>query len=90
MSGGSFNYLCWRDKERIFEDDELERMYEWLKEQGFLTAAERTNEIIQAGARIQELIENLRKVWQAAEWCCSSDWSLEDTTEVIGIEELQL
>lgn len=96
MSGGSFNYLCYKDFDDLVNnspfDDELERMATILDSSSPLAAAA-TREIL---AKVREtrrelfcfsMPEKLVDVWKAVEWCYSGDSGDEDINEAVAIYE---
>lgn len=82
MSGGHYNYLCFKDSTDIGgEAEELEKMTERLKELGFFTIARDTEKIAEAFIGLNEKIEPLRDVWYAVEWYDSGDWTKDQMIE---------
>ena len=78
MSGGSYDYLCYKD---LFElnshREELNRMRDRLVELGHLDAAKETESIILTldsfKVRMVSRLERLKEVWRAVEWLDSGD-----------------
>ena len=90
MSGGSFNYLCFKDNEDLFAQtnlNEMDNMASRLVELGFEDAAKETLNlkytIQQSLIRSQVMKERLEGVWKAVEWYDSSDSSLENIEQEI-------
>ena len=90
MSGGSFNYLCFKDNEDLFDQtnlNEMDNMASRLVELGFEDAAKETLNlkytIQQSLIRSQVMKERLEGVWKAVEWYDSSDSSLENVEQEI-------
>jgi hypothetical protein len=90
MSGGSFNYLCFKEDEDLFNQstlNEIENMASRLLELGFEDAAKETLNlkytIQQSLARSQVMKDRLEDVWKAVEWFDSSDSSLEKVEQEI-------
>ena len=90
MSGGSFNYLCFKDNEDLFDQtnlNEMDNMASRLVELGFEDAAKETLNlkytIQQSLIRSQVMKERLEGVWKAVEWYDSSDSSLENIEQEI-------
>lgn len=78
MSGGSYNYLCYKDSDNINESrSDINDMRDRLTELGYLDAAKETESVtLMLNAfevRIQARIERLSEVWRAVEWCDSGD-----------------
>lgn len=80
MSGGSFDYLCYKDVPELMEPSgisELESMIQHLQEYGYEDIARDTQRLIEyiqsASIRIEVLSENLNGVFHAVEWHESGD-----------------
>lgn len=80
MSGGSFDYLCYKDVPELMEPSgisELESMVQHLQEYGYEDIARDTQRLIEyiqsASIRIEVLSENLNGVFHAVEWHESGD-----------------
>lgn len=87
MSGGSYNYLCWKDSTEVGSEREaLEKMAARLKELGAYDAAYQTEEISVFFITLNQKIEKLRDVWHAVEWLDSGDWGEAQAMEVINPE----
>lgn len=87
MSGGHYNYLCYKDSNEVgSQREELEKMAARLKELGAYDAAYRTEEISVFFFNLQQKIEKLRDVWHAVEWLDSGDWGYDQAMEVINPE----
>jgi hypothetical protein len=88
MSGGSYNYLCYKDSAELFQHrTELAEMRDRLTALGYLDAAKETESILlildSFEVRTQARIDRLKKLWQAVEWADSGDWDKEDIEEEI-------
>lgn len=90
MSGGSYNYLCFKDASELLSgshSDELRQMVDRLAGLGYEDAAKSTEELIavlsQCRARIQARVENLSSVFKAVEWMDSGDSVLDNLESVI-------
>ena len=88
MSGGSFDYLCYKDAEQLFERGQLlEEMVTELTDMGFIDAAKETfalkTLIDQTKVRMEVYLDRLRPVWKAVEWYCSGDSGMEAVEEAI-------
>lgn len=78
MSGGSYNYLCYKDSGNINEGrQDAHEMRDRLTELGYLDAAKETESVILMldafEVRLQARIDRLNEVWRAVEWCDSGD-----------------
>jgi hypothetical protein len=76
VSGGSYDYLCFKGAGEFGpDDDNLLRMIDRLKQVGYAQHAHATTEAIRTKlAELQELIGSMEKVWYAVEWTDSCDW----------------
>ena len=88
MSGGSFDYLCYKDVPELMNSSSianLERMVQHLQEYGYDDIARDTQRLIEyiqsASIRIEVLSENLNDVFHAVEWHESGDISRETMIE---------
>lgn len=83
MSGGSYNYLCYKDIEQIQESgmDDIKEMQERLVELDALDVAKETEQLIldikAFQVRTQAKLDRLSKVWYAVEWFDSADSGIE-------------
>lgn len=78
MSGGSYNYLCYKESYDIHErKEELEQMRDRLIELGFTDVAGETESILlmlkSFEVRLQTIIDRLKDVWRSVEWMDSGD-----------------
>lgn len=78
MSGGSLNYLCYKEPEDLFHCiGEMEEAEQVLIGQGALDVAKDVRRLIEyvksAEVRISVLAGNLRDVFHAVEWMLSGD-----------------
>lgn len=84
MSGGSFDYLYIKDAHRVVDSEsDVQQMYDWLKDHGYADAMLHTGLVLQAIQLLDQRIDRMRDVWQAVEWCCSSDWGEDQVKEAI-------
>lgn len=90
MSGGSHNYLCFKDDKDLFDSgtlNDLENMASRLIQLGFEDAAKETLNlkytIQQAIVRSQVMKERLQDVWKSVEWYDSADSGIETVQQVI-------
>lgn len=88
MSGGSFNYLCYKDAGELVSSSrqDLNEMVSALDALGSdaKEIADRTRAIPDRIAEIQAEIDALSDVWKAVEWWQSCDWSRERVFVEIG------
>lgn len=84
LSGGSFDYLCYKDVPELMEPSSisnLESMVQHLQEYGYEDIARDTQRLIEyiqsASIRIEVLSENLSRVFHAVEWHESGDFGRE-------------
>ena len=88
MSGGSFNYLCYKDTEDLFNHiSDLEDMRESLIKYGYEDIAKDTQRLIEyiksAKCVIGTLKDMLEPVFHAVEWYESADYSKDTMIEVL-------
>jgi len=93
MSGGSYNYLCWKDAEELMTMlDTIERMADDLAALGYAPdAANETYLIARDLRRLQSRLnaildgkQGLRNVWRAKEWWKSRDGTEESFKEALA------
>mgnify|MGYP001593382905 CR=1 FL=1 len=84
MSGGSYNYLCWKSDldELLVQQHALRDMADRLAGLGYAQdAAAETEELLlmlrQWKIRAETRAKRLEHVWKAVEWWDSCDWSEE-------------
>jgi hypothetical protein len=90
MSGGSHNYLCFKEDSELFEYAtlmDMENMASRLIELGFEDVAKETLNlkytIQQAMVRTQVMKNRLQDVWKAVEWCDSGDSGMDSVNKAI-------
>ena len=88
MSGGSFNYLCYKDTEDLFNRiSDLEDMRESLIKYGYEDIAKDTQRLIEyiksAECVIGTLKDMLKPVFHAVEWYESADYGKDTMIEVL-------
>lgn len=87
MSGGSFDYLCHREVDELFQCERLEPMITELIDMGYKDAAKETMAlkllVDQTKVRMEVYLDRLRPVWKAVEWYCSGDSGMEAVEEAI-------
>lgn len=88
MSGGSYDYLCYKDAfELESHREELNRMRDRLVELGHLDAAKETESIILTldsfKVRMEARLSRLKDVWRAVEWLDSGDYRKEQVAEAV-------
>jgi hypothetical protein len=90
MSGGSYDYLCHKDIEDLFNmDRQLQEMSDRLAGLGYADdAARETQEFIlnlrQFRNRIEAAAKRLNGVWYAVEWWDSGDYGEEQVKEALA------
>lgn len=83
MSGGSFNYLCYKDEDELFNYQfDLDQMATELCELGFVDAAEETLATFLTKVRVAK--RRLDEIWKAVEWYRSGDCSEKDVQAAIA------
>lgn len=88
MSGGSFDYLCWKNGAQALADvDNLRRMAWELATFGPSQAYADTDALLALALELDERTDRLRAVWKAVEWCVSSDWGPDDVLQAINAYE---
>ncbi len=81
MSGGSFNYLCYKDGSELLDlEDDIDSMYHALKATGYAEdAAQETLELLQTirdvKSKLNKAALRLENVWHGMEWWGSNDYS---------------
>ena len=88
MSGGAFNYLCYKEIEEIFNHiGDLEDMRESLIKYGYEDIAKDTQRLIEyiksAECVIGTLKDMLEPVFHAVEWYESADYGKDTMIEVL-------
>ena len=88
MSGGSYNYLCYKEHYDIHEaKEELNQMRDRLVELGFTDVAGETESILlmlqSFELRLQTRIDRLRDVWGSVEWMDSGDSGIEEVKDEV-------
>ncbi len=90
MSGGSYNYLCFKDATDLLSrshDAEIQQMADRLAALGYDDAAQMTTEVLlvlkQSRIRIEARIQFLSDVWHAIEWLDSCDISADTVEQII-------
>lgn len=83
MSGGSLNYLCYREGADLFDHiDEMERVEAELLRRGYKDIAKDVRRLIEyiqsAENRIGVLNDQLQDVFKAVEWRISADYGDDD------------
>lgn len=90
MSGGSHNFLCFKDEDNLFNYgvlNDMEIMASRLIELGYKDAAKETlhlkHTIQQALVRTQAMKDRLEDVWKSVEWYDSSDSGIDEVEKAI-------
>lgn len=83
MSGGSLNYLCYKETEELFHYiSEMEEVEQVLIGQGAQDIARDVRRLIEyvksAEVRIGVLSEQLNDIFHAVEWYLSADYGKDD------------
>ena len=81
MSGGSYNYLCYKDATQLLSaesDSDIQGMSDRLAGLGYASdAAMETEQLLltirQSRNRIDAIVKRLSPVWRAIEWWDSGD-----------------
>lgn len=82
MSGGSYEYLAFKDASNIFDSDmqeQMERMADDLAKLGYANeAAKATRDLLESirdyEREMNDKLLSLHNVWHAMEWWQSGDW----------------
>lgn len=98
MSGGSWNYLCYKDVDELMNDSStelLQDMADRLNSAGFEDVAKDTQRLVEyiklASIRIETLFETLSPVFKAVEWFDSGDWGKETlNNEILKYRDAKL
>ena len=88
MSGGSFNYLCYADCEKIISmKQELKAMEERLSELGFKDIANEVliikQQIDSFEFRINKRLKDIHETFRAVEWMDSGDSDFESVKKAV-------
>jgi hypothetical protein len=87
MSGGSYEYICYKNADEIGSmEEQIQRMADRLAALGYADDAanetmETLKEIQESRNRIQTRLDRLRDVWKSVEWwdnCDTSEDGLKD------------
>lgn len=89
MSGGSLNYLCWKEPEELSNCiDDLECVKGTVSSRGYLGVAKDIQDlidfVISSRDRIEELFDPLRDICKAVEWTYSSDYSVDSIDRAVA------
>jgi hypothetical protein len=91
VSGGSYEYIAWKEVEALFERESvIQQMADRLAGLGYAEdAARETTELLlmirQARVRIETRQRRLEDVWKAVEWWDSADSGEEDVKEALAV-----
>ena len=88
MSGGSLNYLCYKEPHQLFDYvGEMEAAEEFLIKKGDLDIAKDVRRLIEyirsAENRVSVLSEQLNDVFHAVEWRLSADYGDKSLQEAL-------
>lgn len=89
MSGGIFEYLCYKDAlDLVHCEDLLQRMAAELQELGHEKAAQDTRDIYlglnETVTQLDKKLGLIRDVWRAVEWKVSGDCGVDDVAKAVG------
>lgn len=90
MSGGSFDYLCFKDADELLEHlDTIQEMADELAKLGYANDAAKETQTLLLNYRAflnrsQTALERLQPVWKAMEWWHSSDWGEDRLKETLA------
>lgn len=91
MSGGSFNYLCFKSPGEAIESGSLADMFTVLyREFPNSYAASHTARLLAVRDELRRRVEELHDVWRAIEWWKSCDWSREDAERAVAAYDKRL
>lgn len=89
MSGGSYDYLCFKSAYDIGgHTDELLRMISRLKELGYHDVAMTSENVLKIFKALERQISKVTPVWKVVEWYDSGDVGIEDV--VADVEAFRL
>lgn len=84
MSGGSFDYLCFKSPGEVIESAELTNMLEVMyREFPDALATQETAKLLAVRDELKRRVGGLQDVWQSIEWWRSCDTSRESAAEAI-------
>lgn len=88
MSGGSYNYLCYKEYNEISNHiQDIGKMRDRLIELGFKDVAQETESILlminSFEVRVNARLERLQDIWKAVEWMDSGDSGIEYVNEEV-------
>ena len=89
MSGGSYEYLCFKEPSDLFHVEEtIQRMADDLARLGYADDAAKETmslllEIRVSRIRLQSHLDRIKDVWQAVEWWRSCDSSEDSVKEAL-------
>lgn len=91
MSGGSFNYLCFKDGlELVHHTDELDRMAAFLRrwcpeaEQAAMDTTEIADWVIAQAKAIEARVAEFQDLWHEVEWWQSGDCGEDRAREALA------
>jgi hypothetical protein len=85
MSGGSFDYLCYKDgAEAVMSSALTDMIAELYREFPDSSAANDTAALLALRDAINRKVSALQDVWKAVEWWRSCDWSRERAVEAVA------
>jgi hypothetical protein len=88
MSGGSYNYLCFKEVDQLrYQDVDIENMARRLDALGFSDLAQATRQLFQditkAFEELEKKVEPYRDIWRVVEWADSGDTSRKELPDEI-------
>lgn len=88
MSGGSYNYLCYKEYNEISNNtQDISKMRDRLMELGFKDVAKETESFLlmidSFEVRVNARLERLQGIWKAVEWMDSGDSGIEYVHEEV-------
>lgn len=84
MSGGSYNYLYYADSSDIGNKiSDMQDMIDRLNNLGHHHLAMDTQLIINKIKDIDFMLDKIREVWKAVEYCDSGDWSKDEIEQEV-------
>lgn len=84
MSGGSYNYLCYRSRGLSEQRGDAEAMAARLFQLGHVAEAAATRHCLDLLDQAEAAATVLEDVWKAVEWADSGDWGLDDVADEVA------
>ena len=88
MSGGSYDYLCFKNSDEVLNElEQLRNMRDRLNGLGYTDIAQATQSVIglieQYRTIMDDKIERIQDIWKAIEWADSGDTSESEIKEAV-------